>query len=53
MVCCVYCVGCNYVVYVCEMGFDFDCELLFFFCKFVDLIVLVVYGEMFDFVYLL
>lgn len=41
LVCCVFCVGCNYVDYVCEMGVDFDCELLFFFIKFVDVIVLV------------
>lgn len=38
-VCCIFCVGCNYVVYVCEMGKDLDCELLFFFSKLVDVVV--------------
>lgn len=52
LVCCVYCVGCNYVVYVCEMGFDFDCELLFFFCKLVDVVVLVVVGDILELLYL-
>lgn len=33
LVCCVYCIGWNYVVYVVEMGYDFDKELLFFFQK--------------------
>lgn len=27
--------------YVCEMGYDFDVELLFFFDKFVDVLILV------------
>lgn len=48
----VYCVGCNYVVYVWEMGFDFECELLFFFCKLVDVVVLVVVGSILELVYL-
>lgn len=43
LVCCIYCVGCNFVDYVCEMGVVVlvvdDCGCLMFFSKLVDVIV--------------
>lgn len=40
LVCCIFCIGCNYVDYVCEMGVVVEKDMLLFFCKFVDVLVI-------------